>query len=262
MTSHGFNPLPRESTQRPSFPNRASTSINTTTPTHLSAQISKTPLPLVVFDGSKLPVYSTSDGFKEWHNYLRPIARVAKNGSMLSYQTLRKANIRLLIIAAPQRSYSLEELDAIDQYLREGGRVLVMGQSTHNRFVSQNTQSLSGNDHQKRALNTLGSTTSYMRDNSGLNVSMISSKTNDQSLSSAIESLHHATSIDDTSHSIQHLNALTRRYGVSFNDDALIRTVFHDRFIHPARVFVPNAALSPEFSVRINVLSANLDVHF
>lgn len=253
MTSHGFNPSLRENSQRSSFPNRASVSINGTASTRPSTQTSKTPLPLVVFDGSKLPVYNTSDGFKEWHNYLRPIARVAKNGSALSYQTLRKANIRLLIIAAPQRPYSLEELDAIDQYLCEGGRVMVMGQSTHNRFVSQNAQSLSEADHQKRVFKTPSSTTSYMQEDSSLHIPTISSKTNDQSLSSTLESLHHATYINDTSHSIQHLNALTRRYGVSFNDDALIRTVFHDRLIHPARVFVPNAALSPEFSVSISV---------
>ncbi|XP_050304982.1 intraflagellar transport protein 52 homolog [Anthonomus grandis grandis] len=79
---------------------------------------------MIIFNGSKQELFKVNENFKSFHRKLKSVSKVLVNRDEINLDALKNCN--LLILPAPQTFFEESELKAMETYVQEGGRVLVL----------------------------------------------------------------------------------------------------------------------------------------
>ncbi|KAL1529370.1 hypothetical protein AB1Y20_000322 [Prymnesium parvum] len=134
----------------------------------------------ICFDCSKREVFTPSSGLKKLRRKLQGNFKILANKDMITLERLRES--ALVVFMGPRERFSVQEFEAMNQFLAEGGSLLItLGEGGEGAF--------------------------------GTNV-----------------------------------NYFTEEYGMAFNSDAVLRTVYY-KYLHPKEVHIANGVINRQINV-------------
>lgn len=81
--------------------------------------------PTIMFDVSKDEMFNTNKGYKTLLRKFRTQYKIVQNKDDITKEIL--ANVKAVIFAAPKKKFESEEIAALQEYMAEGGCVLLLG---------------------------------------------------------------------------------------------------------------------------------------